>query len=292
VPDAQPVILLPTPSPSVTPTPVISPTPSATPTIDYTATIEACNYTYELTDQVYNPPVYYKADEDRYYVRTLETFEITFTLRNTGDCVWEAGSALVFEEALAQLSRDETMGIDNEALSLPARLDIPGEVEVGDEAIVTFEMASTTANRPHVITWQAETPAGRPIGEPLSITLYFYNDEGDLSPIEPTITPEGMGEPLNFSAFVQSCSYSDADFVCDIQVYPRGGTAPYSISVSAGTGTDGPPYVIQLRGRRCDSFPYNIVVTDAAGESERQELWFDPVVEGASFPGGSCSPQR
>ena len=270
IPDAVPVIIQPTRPPSPTPTPVFSPTPNMT------ATVAACDYDYELVARTYQPA--YELIPGQFYIRVRAPFTTTLTVRNTGNCDWERYTALVHVEG-------ETYGLAGDVL-------IPNNTRVGAEYTFTLDMTAPRRNIPHTGIWELRTPGGFLIGDPIEITIHAYTDSSLGSPGSAQVTatsPGDAGGPLEFSFYIPACSYAGQDFVCDVAVYPTGGTPPYTVRTDAGATTSSEPYVVQVRGRRCLSFGYTLYVTDSAGGITRQERWFDVNGYSSAFPDGNCT---
>lgn len=305
VPGAEPAIVLPTVTMTLSPVPrytstatatttkTATTTPSRTSTPDLTATSMACDYDYALVDESYSEPAYFDFQNDIWWFPRLRSFTASLTFQNTGDCIWEPDVELVYKsavrlsdagEVLASDLSQQQFGLTGEIISVGKR------VKRGEEITVEISMTAPAFNRKHVITWELRTPSDQMIGEPFEVTLNVYEDRPvpvTETVVSPTSQPSG---PLSFTAFVQNCRYVEGgDFLCDIVAFPEGGSPPYTVSTSAGVSTSTEPYVVQLRGRRCNAFPYSLIVTDSTGSTVRQDLWFDPLVEASKFPDDQCT---
>ena len=272
VPDARPVIVLPTRPPSSTPTSALTPTPNLT------ATITACDYDYAIVARRYEPSSELFPGE--FYIPIRQDFVAFITVRNTGECEWERFSELIY--------------VSGEEFGAPETVAIPVIVGVDEEFTFEIPMRAPPRNIKHTGEWMLRTPAGLPIGLPLKITIFAYDSREPLrtpTPVaggETTLAPSGGGGPLALTSFVSECGYAGDDFVCNVVINPSGGAPPYTVSSSFGSTVTGAPYVVQVRNRRCISFAYSVSVTDSVGNVTREDLWFDPTLEAGAFPEGAC----
>jgi hypothetical protein len=157
----------PSDTPTVTPTPTITntplpPTPDITQTVLYatqvlefqTATIAACDFDYEIVEQV--PP-----DADFFAANRQYTREIT--LLNTGNCAWERNTSLVW-----------VAGEDFNA----ERIFIRERVNPSDEVVLVFAGQTPATGGMRSGTWELRTPGQILIGRPMEINVSVFEQGG------------------------------------------------------------------------------------------------------------------
>ncbi|MBN2469205.1 MAG: protein kinase [Anaerolineae bacterium] len=166
-----------TATPTDTPTATLTPTPDITATLvqatllaaNMTATVSACNYDYaiirpDLDDEQLSYYPAYTASTEPVYIKTETQFDIEITLLNTGDCAWERNTSLTW--------------LEGESFNAGPRIFIRSRVEVGEE--VTIDFSGTTPQRgrggPRTGTWELRTPGQLPVGDPLTISIFAFDN--------------------------------------------------------------------------------------------------------------------
>ncbi len=166
-----------TPTESATPTLTLTPTPDITQTLaqgtlvaaEMTATVSACVYDYAIIKPDLDDPQleYYPAytgGSAPVYIRTETAFSITITLLNAGDCAWERNTSLTW--------------LEGESFNAGPRIFIRNRIEVGEEAVIEFSGTTPPRGRGGVRTgtWELRTPGQLPIGEPLTLSIFAYDN--------------------------------------------------------------------------------------------------------------------
>lgn len=172
-----------TSTPSATATATDTPTATLTPTTDITATliqatllansmtatVGACNYDYAIIqpdqeDDQFQYYAAYSASTDPVYIKTETQFEMEITLLNTGDCAWERNTSLTW--------------LEGESFNAGPRIFIRNRVEVGEEVTISFSGTTPQRGRggPRTGTWELRTPGQLPVGEPLVISIFAFDN--------------------------------------------------------------------------------------------------------------------
>jgi hypothetical protein len=151
----------PTRTPTVTPTPTITltPTPNQTQTLAVltqaavaaTQTTAACNFDYQIIEQVPEDGGFFLVDTD---------YERVITLFNSGTCAWEPNTYLRW--------------IEGEDFNAGTSIFIPEEVGVGETYKLSFIGKTPSRGGLKSGTWELRTPGGIPIGDPIIITIQVY----------------------------------------------------------------------------------------------------------------------
>jgi serine/threonine-protein kinase len=185
LPPTSVVSRLATESPTVTPsftatatltaTPTITPSPTLTDTVTYTftpsptanqtatqayvrtATTAACNFNYAIIEQ--DP----ENGQAGGFFRINEAYQREITLLNSGNCTWEANTALYF--------------IEGEDFNSKPQIFIRQAVEPGAEVTLVFEgvLPSRGSTAPLSGTWELRTPGQLVIGGRMTISIMVYD---------------------------------------------------------------------------------------------------------------------
>ena len=166
-----------TPDADITNTPL--PFASATPSDDATATTEVvptatpeeeiegdeCTFRAAFVDDVTIP--------DDTPVAADETFDKTWRIRNSGTCLWEAGTTLI------RVSGDDLSDVDT--LTVPA-------TEPDQELELTVTMKAPAAPGTYRSNWQLQTPDSRRYGGVFYAQIVVPGEEGEGSNPDPAPT--------------------------------------------------------------------------------------------------------
>lgn len=134
-----------------------------------TATVRACTYDYAIIqpDEDSEQFKYYSAympGSEPVYIKTETEFSIEITLLNTGDCPWERNTSLTW--------------LEGESFNAGPRLFIRDRVEIGQEVTIVFSGTTPQRGRggPRTGMWELRTPGQLPIGEPLTISIFAFDN--------------------------------------------------------------------------------------------------------------------
>ena len=258
---------------------VASATASNTP--DLTQTQAACTYGYEVSTQ--QPP-------DNQSVKVNVAVSKTLTLMNTGTCPFPAGTVLT-----------ETKPLPNVA---PISVTVAA-IQPNNTGTVTFNWPGRKTAGDVVRVFQMVRPDSILVGEPFTLTLHYVlsatprpGATATQPPPPPTDTPAAPAglTDINIRS-VTDCHYvgdTSLDYQCTGILNYVGGIGPFTVSVDGVNGHHvdvGQTVTFTIRERRCTLWAHTINLFDdgtQTGISKQQS--FDPVANGALFPGGSCTP--
>lgn len=163
--------------PTETPTATLTPTPNITATLvaatqvaaNMTATVQACNYDFAVIqpdedDEQFEYYAAYSPGAEPVYIRTETDFIIEITFLNTGDCAWERNTSLTW--------------LEGESFNAGPRLFVRDRVEIGQEVTLMFSGSTPPRGRggPRAGTWELRTPGQLPIGDPLTISIFAFDN--------------------------------------------------------------------------------------------------------------------
>lgn len=185
VPTATPQAVTPIPTPhggagtpvvsSATPAPGVTPSPaSATPTLG----TPECIYDADFVTDVTIP--------DDTELEAGTAFVKTWRLRNSGTCVWEAGTTWAFD------SGDKMGGADS--VSAPA-------TDPGDTADVSVHLTAPTASGTYTGYWKMRHPSGELFGTRSFVRIVVPGEDAvtPTASATPTATSEpGVGPTINY----------------------------------------------------------------------------------------------
>lgn len=159
-----------TPTATDTPTETLTPTITLTPTADLTqtllaatqvadnqtATVAACDFDYEIIEQLPEDGEFYPANSD---------YERQIRLLNTGTCAWERNTSFVWVQ-------DEDY--DARPIFLRER------ISPGDELVMCFRGRTPRTGRAYTGIWELRTPGQILIGDPFEITVDVFETNSPI----------------------------------------------------------------------------------------------------------------
>ena len=248
-----------------------------------------CNYELQLVRS-------YTSDESRQNAISGEAFPMNWVLRNPGSCPVPAGSRFAWESG--------------EMFGATGGVEIETELTTGQEIQLSTTLTAPGEPGAYASVWHMFDADGNPIGPDLSFVVEVegvgveqaVGTGGDTSEqpeiVDDVAEPEAVVEAqeLDFNIFVESCSYSDTGWVCQVFVAPFGGANElYNIVIDddgqLAEYTNVVSQSYEIGRPACEEWVQPVTVTDIVeGTNRVKNVYFNP-----SFPpiadmiGGVCS---
>jgi hypothetical protein len=252
------------PTNTAVPTATKMPTPTTAPTIDAAAN---CTYAVELVN------AYAYQTQETSYAPVGVSFPMSWILRNSGTCLWPAGSQWAYADG-------EELGFTNAVI-------VENETASGDEITLTADLEAPATAGSYESIWQLSDENGEPIGGPVAFSIDAYiptTATPTTAPVVATPTTEPADTEiteLNYAFEISSCEYVGSDWRCRVRLTPYGGGGgPYTMFIFLNPIVelrDQFYYDYYVQARRCSAWNTEIKVIDEATSLEfSRHLYVDP----------------